>query len=262
MSAKKNISFVSNPIVWIVLIALGVAGALIALTWLSSRPVKPPAQETTAPAPPPTQQEQPQPPSEPALPPPPPLVENIPEQPTRGVADAPVTIVEFAEFYCPYCARHLFQTFPKIDEEYIRPGLVKYVFHNLIVHGEVAQLAAQAGECAHAQGHFWEYHDRLFYVIFEEGKGHLNEDDLKAIARELSLDEEAFASCLRSEQAQAEIKKDRKILEEMLAQVSEAERPRSIGTPLFFINGHPLVGAWPYEKFKQMIDAELAKQGK
>lgn len=255
MSAKKNV--MSNPIVWIVLVAVIGAGALIALNLISSRPAKPPAQETTTtPAPPPLEQPQ-QPPS-----PPPTLVENIPEQPTKGVADAPVTIEEFAEFYCPYCARYLFQTFPKIDEEYIRPGLVQYVFHNLVVHGEVAQLAAQAGECAHTQGHFWEYHDRLFYVIFEEGKGHLGEEDLKAIAKELGLNEETFASCLESEQAKAEVEKDRKILNELLAHVPEAEKPRSIGTPLFFINGHPLVGAWPYEKFKQMIDAELAKQGK
>ncbi len=247
MSAKKNVRFVSNPVVWIVLIAIVAAGALIALNWLSSRPAKPPAQETLAP---------PQQPSEPS----PPITENIPEQPTKGVADAPVTIVEFAEFYCPYCARHLFQTFPKIDEEYIRPGLVKYLFHNLVVHGEVAQLAAQAGECAHAQGHFWEYHDRLFYVIFEEGKGRLGEEDLQAIARELGLDEEAFASCLKSEYARSQVEKDRQVLNELLAQVPESERPRSIGTPLFFINGRPLVGAWPYERFKQMIEAELARR--
>jgi protein-disulfide isomerase len=247
MSAKKNVSLMSNPIVWIVILAIVAAGALIAINWISSRPAKPPAQETTtAPAPLPTQ------PSSTS-------VENAPEQPTKGVADAPVTIEEFAEFYCPFCARHLFQTFPKIDEEYIRPGLVKYVFHNLIVHGEVAQLAAQAGECAHAQGHFWEYHDRLFYVIFEEGKGHLNEEDLQSLARELGLDEEAFASCLNSDWAKAQIEKDRQVLQEFLAKLPESEKPRSIGTPLFFINGHPLVGAWPYEKFKAMIDAELAK---
>jgi protein-disulfide isomerase len=247
MSAKKNVSLVSNPIVWIVILAIVAAGALIAINWISSRPAKPPAQETTtAPAPPPTQ------PSSTS-------VENAPEQPTKGVADAPVTIEEFAEFYCPFCARHLFQTFPKIDEEYIRPGLVKYVFHNLIVHGEVAQLAAQAGECAHAQGHFWEYHDRLFYVIFGEGKRHLNEEDLQSLARELGLNEEAFASCLNSDWAKAQIEKDRQVLQEFLAKLPESEKPRSIGTPLFFINGHPLVGAWPYEKFKAMIDAELAK---
>jgi protein-disulfide isomerase len=247
----------SSPIVWIVILAIVAAGALIAITWISSRPAKPPAQETTtAPAPPPVQEQPPEP-----VQPSPTSIENAPEQPTKGVADAPVTLVEFAEFYCPYCARHLWQTFPKIDEEYIRPGLVKYVFHNLVVHGEVAQLAAQAGECAHAQGHFWEYHDRLFYVIFEEGKGRLSAEDLKALARELGLDEEAFASCLNSDWAKVQIEKDRQVLQELLAKLPDSEKPRSIGTPLFFINGRPLVGAWPYEKFKAMIDAELAKQG-
>lgn len=258
MATKRNVRFVSNPIVWVVVIAIVAAGALIVLNWISSRPPKPPAPETAT-APPPTQ-EQPQLP-EPAQPPST-LTENIPEQPTKGVADAPVTIVEFAEFYCPYCARHLWVTFPKIDEEYIRNGLVKYVFHNLVVHGPVAQLAAQAGECAHAQGHFWEYHDRLFYVIFEEGRGQLDAEGLKTVARELGLDEETFASCLTSDWAKAEVEKDRKILQDLLAQVPQAEKPPSIGTPLFFINGRPLVGAWPYEKFKAMIDAELAKQGK
>lgn len=240
MAIKKN-SIVGNPIVWIVIVAVLGAGALVALNWLSSQSsaVKPSPSVSSAPAP----------------------AQNIPEQPTKGVADAPVTIIEFAEFYCPYCARHLWQTFPKIDQEYIQKGLVKYVFQNLVVHGEEAQLAAQAGECAHAQGHFWEYHDRLFYVIFEEGKGRLNEDDLKAIAKEFGLNEEAFASCLNAEQAKAQIENDRKELDRLLAQVPETEKSR-IGTPLFFINGRLLVGAWPYEKFKAMIDAELVKQGR
>lgn len=246
MASKKN-SIVANPIVWIVVVAVLGAGALIVLNWLSSQSsaVKPPPSASSAPP-------------GPTAPPAP--AEDIPEQPTKGVADAPVTIIEFAEFYCPYCARYLWQTFPKIDEEYIQKGLVKYVFQNLVVHGEQAQLAAQAGECAHAQGHFWEYHDRLFYVIFEEGKGYLNEDDLKAIAKEFGLNEEAFASCLNSEQVKAEIEKDRKFLGELLAQVPVEEKPRGIGTPLFFINGHPLVGAHPIERFRQMIDAELAKK--
>lgn len=259
MSAKKT-HIVSNPIVWIVILAIVAAGAVIALNWISSRPAKPP-ETTTAPAPPP-QPEQPQQPTEPAQPTPT-AVENIPEQPTKGVAEAPVTIIEFAEFYCPYCARHLFQTFPKIDQEYIQPGLVRYVFHNLIVHGEVAQLAAQAGECAHAQGHFWEYHDRLFYEIFSEGSARrMSAEDLRALAKDLGLDVEAFTRCLESDWAREEVEKDRQILRDLLARVPEAERPSSIGTPLFFINGHPLVGAWPYERFKAMIDAELAKQGK
>lgn len=242
MSVKKN----SNPIVWIVILAVLGAGVLIAINWIYSRPTKPPA---PAESPPPAA-------TAPAPTPPPPS-----EQPTKGVADAPVTIVEFAEFYCPYCARYLWQTFPKIDEEYIQKGLVKYVFHNLVVHGEEAQLAAQAGECAHAQGHFWEYHDRLFYVIFEE-KERLDEEELKALAKELGLNEEAFASCLTSQEAQKEIEKDRRELDRLLSEVPSRERPRGIGTPLFFINGRPLVGAYPFETFKAIIEAELAKQQK
>ena len=87
-------------------------------------------------------------------------------QPTLGDPEAPVLIVEFAEFYCPYCAKFTWETFPKIEEDYIATGRVRYEFRNLVVHGEAALLAAVAGECAHDGGRFWSYLDRLFLEIF------------------------------------------------------------------------------------------------
>lgn len=245
MVAKKSsgIKLFLNPILLVAILAVLIAGAMMVIDWLSAPPKvaespKEPATSTTGPE------------------------VEISEQPTRGSLDAPVTIIEFAEFYCPYCARHAFETFPKIEEEYIKKDLVKYEFRNFVVHGEPAMLAAQAGECAQAQGKFWEFHDRLFVVIFKEKEEYLSEEDLVEVARELSLDEEAFNLCLSSGQMKKEIEKDQDKLDELIAQLPEGERPQRLGTPTFFINGRPLIGAWPFEKFKEIIEEELKKQSK
>lgn len=121
-------------------------------------------------------------------------------QPTLGDPDAPVLIVEFAEFYCPFCAKFVWETFPKIQEEYIATGLVRYEFRNLVVHGDTALLAAVAGECAHDQGGFWAYLDRLFAAVFPGRNLYRHEElDVAAlvrIAEEVGLDREEFARCL------------------------------------------------------------------
>lgn len=122
------------------------------------------------------------------------------EQPTLGDPNAPVLLVEFAEFYCPFCAKFLWETFPKIEEEYIATGLVRYEFRNLVVHGDIALLAAVAGECAHDQGRFWPYLDRLFAAVFPGRNLYRHEEldveDLTRIAEEVGLDREKFARCL------------------------------------------------------------------
>lgn len=127
------------------------------------------------------------------------------DQPTLGSRDAPVTLVEFAEFYCPFCARYLLETFPKIEHRYIETGLVRYQFRNLPVHGEPAWIAAAAGECAHDQGSFWSYHDRLFALKFGSGTGSghgkLDVDRLIEAAAELGLEVERFRTCLQEYQA-------------------------------------------------------------
>jgi protein-disulfide isomerase len=215
-------------------------------------------------------------------------------QPIKGDPEAPVAIVEFAEFYCPFCARYLWQTYPKIYEEYIAKGLVRYEFRNLIVHGEVALLAAVAGECAHRQGRFWPFHDRIFEAVFPGGNVYRQEqldlEDLKGVAAEVGLDMEAFSSCLEGyhqdyqscqeeydrcleegrDQAECaegfnsclggnelfqEVMADR----EELIRLIEAlpEEPEGIGTPTFFINGRLLIGAQPFENFKRMIEEAL-----
>lgn len=170
-------------------------------------------------------------------------------EPTKGCADTPVTIIEFSEFYCPYCARFAFDTAPKLSE-YIRAGSVKFIFRNFPVHGQPAMLAAQAGECAHEQGRFWEYHDRLFAAVFKERQTYLSEEDLTKLATEVGLDSEAFAQCLAEE----------RYLENVEEDIAEGQRLGVEGTPTFFINGREVVGAQPFENFKRIIEEELKKQ--
>lgn len=110
---------------------------------------------------------------------------NVPidGEPILGKADAPVTMIEFSDFQCPFCARYTSQTFPQIKKEYIDTGKVRAVFKNfpLPFHSD-AQKAAEAGECAAEQGKFWEYKEKLF-----QNQSNLSVSDLKEYASELSL---------------------------------------------------------------------------
>jgi protein-disulfide isomerase len=172
-------------------------------------------------------------------------------EPTKGSLEAPVTIEEFSEFYCPYCARFVFNTLPEIVENYVKKGLVKFVFRNFPVHGEPAILAALAGECAHEQGRFWEYHDRLFTATSKEYR-QLDAPGLVNLAGDLGLDTAAFRECLSSGRYRANLEED----------IAEGQRLGVGGTPTFFINGRKLVGAQPFERFKQIIEEELERSGR
>jgi len=182
------------PIIFTLLASLLAGGGLIMASYLSAyqEPILPVAQ------PPSSRTEQVQ--TQAGLIAPQPDVLNATEQPTKGNPDAPVTIVEFAEFYCPFCARHVWETVPQIAMQYVDTGLVKYEFRNLIVHGAVALLVSIAGECAHEQGMFWPYHDLLFETVFAgrnlSNAHQLGSDDLKRLAEELGIEPEAFSLCL------------------------------------------------------------------
>jgi protein-disulfide isomerase len=188
--------------IWLVtLLAVLAAGLLIALSQLSAHLAMTPAALTDS-APEPRQAER----SSQTLPangeglPSAPKAKELPEQPTLGDPSAPVVIVEFAEFYCPYCAKFTWETFPQIERDYIRTGLVRYEFRNLVIHGAPALLAASAGECVHAQGRFWPFLDRIFEAVFP-GRSlyqhqQLGVEDLEELAAQVGLDKEAFSSCL------------------------------------------------------------------
>ncbi|MCL2179285.1 MAG: thioredoxin domain-containing protein [Proteobacteria bacterium] len=160
--------------------------------------------------------------------------------PSMGAEKAKVTIVEFSDFECPYC-RQGAKTVAEVVKAY--PEQVKLYFRQfpLDFHPK-APKAAQAALCAHEQGKFWEYHDVLF-----ENQDKLEVGELKEHAKALSLDDAKFAECLDSERHAETVQKD-----------MEAGRAMGIsGTPAFFINGILLGGAYPIEKFKEMIEQEL-----
>jgi protein-disulfide isomerase len=164
------------------------------------------------------------------------------DDPVLGDANAPVTIIEFSDYECPFCTRFWSQTLPQIKTNYIDTGQVKLVYRDfpLGFHAN-AQKAAEAAECAEDQGKYWEMHDKLFET------GALDVSSLKQHAADLGLDSSQFDSCLDTGKYTSEVQKD--IQDGAAAGVS--------GTPSFFINGVKVVGAQPYAAFQQIIDSQL-----
>jgi protein-disulfide isomerase len=160
----------------------------------------------------------------------------------RGNPKAPVMIVEFSDFQCPYChqvettLRHLLAKYAD------RVSLAYRDFPLVQVHPQ-AEMAAEASRCAGEQGKFWEYHDQLFNAT------KLERSDLLGLAHALQLDEKQFESCMNSGRYTAEIQKD----------LEEGTQAGVAGTPGFFINGVPLSGAKSAEAFTRLIEQELSR---
>ena len=169
-----------------------------------------------------------------------PKVEIKAEGPSKGDPKAPVTLVEFSDYECPYCATAQ-PTVKRVLEQY--PGKVRHVFLNypLSIH-PFAPKAAEGALCAGEQSRYWEMHDRLF-----ANQKALGVDSLKAHARALALDPIAFDKCLDSGRMAPVVEANRKL----------AEGAGVNSTPAFFVNGRPLSGAQPFERFKELIDWEL-----
>jgi len=170
-----------------------------------------------------------------------------------GDPDAPITIVEFTDFQCPYCERHFTQTFPSLLANFIETGKVQYVFKDFpltSIHPQ-ALLAAEAARCAGAQEAYVDMHDALF-VNQAQWSGQANAADLfVGYATELGLDAETFRACLESGEMETAV----------LADLAEGSSFGVSGTPAFFINGFLVSGALPYESFEQGLNGLLAELG-
>jgi protein-disulfide isomerase len=167
----------------------------------------------------------------------------------RGSATAPVTIIEFSDFQCPYCGRFAVDTLPDIDEAYIASGQVRVGFQHFAFLGDESRWAAEAAECAAEQQAFWEYHDLLFASQSGENQGAFTKDNLKALAQSLGLDAEVFAGCVDSGRHAAVV-------------TGETQAAQQLGvrsTPTFLINGRPVLGAQPFNVFADYIDAALGR---
>ncbi len=171
----------------------------------------------------------------------------IGDAPVLGNADAPVTVVEFSDFQCPFCKRFHDDSGLKLREEYIKTGKVKFVYKQFPLYQihPYANSAALASECAKEQGKFWTYHDALFEN--QENLATLNFTDLAA---SLGMNKSQFKSCYDSGKYSDNVKSDTK----------EGTEIGVTGTPANFINGVPLMGAVPYATLKSAIESALAKK--
>jgi protein-disulfide isomerase len=170
---------------------------------------------------------------------------NVDGAPFVGATVAPVTIVEFSDFHCPFCQRAE-DTIGQILSRYgdrVRLIWRDYPIDNL--HPQSRQ-AHEAARCASDQGKFWPYHKALFAGPPKPP------DQLPAVAQETGLDMASFKACVASGKHQAAVQQD----------IEEGKRLDVTGTPTFFINGRLLAGAQPLEAFVRVIDDELARSGR
>lgn len=187
--------------------------------------------------------------------------EDEPQQPTApldvpigdaysiGDIDAPITIVEYTDFQCPFCSRHFTQTYPQIAEQYIETGIVRYVFKDFpltSIHPQAVE-AAEAARCAGDQGMFLDMYSRIF-MDQAQWSGIQPTELFSEYAAELDLDMNDFGECLESGKYEAEVNAD----------LQEGLQLGVTGTPAFFVNGFPISGAQPFEVFEQYVEGLLA----
>ena len=167
----------------------------------------------------------------------------VDDDPALGSEDAPITIIEFSDYECPYCRQWHTEVYSQLLDTY--GDQIRFVYRDFPLESIHANAipAAQAANCAFEQDNFWDYHDKLFSM--ELG---LSPDAYLEYASQLGLDEEQFQECIDSGRYQEEVQ-------------SDFEFAANLGvrsTPTFFINGIAVVGAQPFEIFEQVIERELA----
>ena len=161
-----------------------------------------------------------------------------------GNPDAPVTMIIFGDYQCPFCKKMFTETELKLRTEYVLTNKVKMVYRDFPLDSihPFARKAAQAAQCAGSQGKYWAYHDELF-----KKQSEIPTLDFTNLAGSLGLEKTTFKTCLDSEQFAAEVEKDNQ----------DGQALGIDGTPATFINGTRIPGAYPYATFKQVIEAAL-----
>ncbi|KKP38533.1 MAG: DSBA oxidoreductase [Candidatus Peregrinibacteria bacterium GW2011_GWF2_33_10] len=177
---------------------------------------------------------------------------SVDDDPIEGDKDAKVTIIEFSDFQCPYCARFFNGAYSQIKSQYIDTGKVKLVFRDFpLSFHQYAMQGAVAANCVREQDEekYWDMHD----LLFSKPADWLSSSDvntaLKTFASDLGVNAGKFETCLSSDKYTEEINKD----------IADGRTAGVRGTPTLFVNGRMLVGALPFDSFKTVIDEELAK---
>ena len=178
------------------------------------------------------------------------------DDPVMGDSDAPITIIEFSDFQCPFCSRFYQNTLPQIEKNYIDTGKAKLVYMDLPLDNlhKNARLSHVAAECANEQGEFWQYHDMLFdtQAEWQNMPSEVHMTFLRQQAFDMGFDIEQYDLCLESPEILKEVEQDS----------LEASRNGATGTPTFFIGTQEdgfvrLVGAQPYSTFQATLDSKL-----
>lgn len=183
---------------------------------------------------------------------------SIDDDPVLGNPDAPVTVVEFSDYECPFCKRHFEQTYAQLKTNYIDTGKVKLVFRDLPLsfHDPLATKEAIAANCAREQGNdetYFKMHDEIFKTTTSNGSG-LTMDQLYGLASKVGINQDNFKACIDADKYKDEVAKD----------LADAGAAGATGTPSFVIgksgeqvSGKLIVGAQPYSAFQAEIDALL-----
>ncbi|OGH06986.1 MAG: hypothetical protein A2W22_00720 [Candidatus Levybacteria bacterium RBG_16_35_11] len=167
--------------------------------------------------------------------------------PVKGDKNAKITVIEFADFQCPFCEKWFSDAGTQLIKEYVDTGKASFAFRNYAFLGDESKWAAEASECANEQGKFWEMHDYLFKNQSGENQGGFSKENLKKFAAALGLNTTQFNSCLDTDKYAKAVDDD----------LAAGQKVSVSGTPTTFVNGKILVGAVPYAELKNLIDQEL-----
>ncbi len=164
-----------------------------------------------------------------------------------GDPHAPVHIIEYGDFQCPYCLKFWSDTEPQLITEYVNTGKVYFEYRSFAFLGPESVWAAEGAYCAGDQDKFWEYHDTLYSNWTGENVGDFTQDRLIQYAQTLDLDMDTFEACLSNETHKGKVEQDH----------TQAAADGVTATPTFIINGHKLEGAQPFAIFKEFIEQLL-----
>ena len=170
---------------------------------------------------------------------------------TLGNANAPVTVIEYADFQCPICKRAETDVIARLEQDYVNQGKVKIEYRDFAFIGQDSWNAAQAALAANDQGKFWQYHDALFNAQGQENSGQFSYDNLVKIAQQVGLNVPEFEKTLSSNAHLAEVQQE----------VDQASKAGVDSTPTFFIGDQKIVGIQAYSQFQSAINAALKSTG-
>ncbi len=174
-------------------------------------------------------------------------IKLAPNTPFLGNDKAKVTVIEYADYRCPFCERFYQTVMPDLLTKYIQTGKIKFVYQDVAFLGPDSNSAGEAAYCATEQGKFWQFHDYLFDHQGDESGDWASAANQKKYAATVGLDMAAFNTCFDSG----------KYKQQVVADTATAQTYGVTGTPTTFINGTPIVGAQPAATFEAAIDALL-----